>query len=566
MDLGTYNKTSAVSHRFLVFIVFLIAFSPASIRGQDHHLKLARIDSLFDKYDRDDSPGLTLGIVEKGKLVLCKSYGMADVKAKIPITDQSVFSLASVSKQFTAYAVLMLAEDGLLDLQDDVRKYLPNLKDYGAVITIEMLINHTSGLRDQLELLGMSGLTPDDTITTEMCLDLIYNQEELNFSPGSSFSYSNSGYVLLAEIVENSSGLTFPEFMQERVFRPLGMNNSLIMDDLESVIDHKTQSYNTYVGGMQEASADYTYYGATNLYTNPNDLLTWILNLEDAQIGSNRLSNLMNTTSMLSNGSKIDYGMGQMTSKYKGEPYIWHSGSDAGYRSFLGRFRARKAAIFLLSNHGGVNAQNLAMEAADIYFDFAEPTEEAGGSDFNAIPIDSQTCKLHEGEYIDDSNFNVRKVECRGQRLFYVRPEQNNRESELFKLEDSSYQIGIFNDFTIIMNTDGKGFTILEHGVQIADYRKLEKATKNFDLQPYAGIYHSNELGVDYTISITDEQLICNHSKFGDIHLERIIHDGYRSNAWQFQALQFKRDKNQKIVGFTISSSSVRNVSFDKIN
>ena len=264
-----------------------------------------KINSIFEEYDNSKTPGLSVGIVQNGKLIFSKGYGMASLEHNIPVNTSSVFSLASVSKQFTVFAILLLEEKGKLSLEDDVRKHLPKLNDYGETITLRQLANHSSGIRSHLQLLGQVGYISDNIITKEDAHQIIYRQEELNFKPGEEFSYSNSGYVLLAEVVEKVSGKPFSLFMKDNIFDPLEMNHSFVMNDYHKIIKNRANSYEIENGDYINAPANYSYFGSTGLYTTLIDFSKWASNFSNPKIGNNRIFDKMNTLAALNNGKNM---------------------------------------------------------------------------------------------------------------------------------------------------------------------------------------------------------------------------------------------------------------------
>ncbi|SFN74659.1 CubicO group peptidase, beta-lactamase class C family [Chitinophaga sp. YR627] len=336
-----------------------------------------RVDSLFAVYN-SQTPGAAVAIVKDGKVVFQKGYGMADLEHDIPITPQTVFNVASVSKQFTAFATYLLASEGRISLEDDVRKYIPELPDYGHVIKIKHLLGHTSGLRDQAAIWSLAGSISGDISTTEQTLKLLARQRNLNFTPGTAFGYCNTGYTLLAEIIHRVSGQSFATYTAEKIFRPLGMTSTQFCDNYGKVVKNKAESYELINGIYYHQPLNVSNPGPSNLLTTVEDLTRWILNFEHPVVGTPALIKAFNEASYLDNGSKvilriagdhdtIFHAKGQNLSNYKGVEMITHGGHAAAFRTFMGRFPHEQLAIIALSNDEHNERLNARWQMAEFY-------------------------------------------------------------------------------------------------------------------------------------------------------------------------------------------------------
>lgn len=336
-----------------------------------------KIDSLFAPYNLQ-TPGAAVAVVKDGKVIFQKGYGMADLEHNIPITAQTVFNIASVSKQFTAFATYLLAGEGRISLEDDVRKYIPELPDYGIVIRIKHLLAHTSGLRDQAAIGSLAGDRQGDISTTEQVLKLAVRQKKLNFTPGTAFGYCNTGYTLLAEIIQRVSGQSFATYTNEKIFRPLGMNNTQFCDNHEAVVKNKAASYERINGVYYNKPLNTSNPGSSGLLTTVEDLTKWVLNFENPVVGTPALIKAFNEASYLDNGNKVVlrilsnsdtvfHAKGQNLSKYKGVDMITHGGHTAAFRTFMGRFPVERLAIIALSNDEHNEQLNARWQIADFY-------------------------------------------------------------------------------------------------------------------------------------------------------------------------------------------------------
>jgi CubicO group peptidase (beta-lactamase class C family) len=315
----------------------------------------------------EKTPGVAIAVQRDGKLVYSKGFGYADMEQNAKITPLTVFHIASVSKQFTAFAIATLADQGKINLDDDIRKYLPELHDFGTPITVRQLAHHTSGLRDQWSLLTMAGWRMDDVITMPQILRLVSKQTELNFKPGDEHVYCNTGFTLMGEIVKRVSHETFPNWCKKNIFDPLGMKNTLFYDDHERIVENRAYSYHRDNNGLKKSVLSYANAGATSLFTTVEDLSLWAQNFETVKVGSPNIMKIMESRYVLNNGDTINYAFGQSYEKYKGLNTWSHSGGDAGYRSYLLRFPDQHLSISVFSNYASFPVGDLTYQLADIY-------------------------------------------------------------------------------------------------------------------------------------------------------------------------------------------------------
>src|SRR5215475_5519087 len=327
-----------------------------------------RVDGVFAKWNRADSPGCALGVYRGGQIVYKRGYGIEDLNEDVHITPGTVFHVASMSKQFTAAAVVLLAQQGKLSLDDDVRKYIPELPDFGQKITIRNLVHHTSGLRDQWALLELAGWRySQDLITNEDVMSLLTRQKELNFKPGERHLYSNTGYTLLGLIVKRVSGMSLREFTTKNIFEPLGMTRTHFRDDHAEVIKHNAVGYAQETGKPFEISiTNFDTVGATSLHTTVEDLQKWDENFYNPKIGGPGFVQQMLERGRLNNGELLDYAFGLVVGKYKGLATVDHAGADAGYRSDMTRFPEQHFSAAVLCNSAETDPSALAQKVADI--------------------------------------------------------------------------------------------------------------------------------------------------------------------------------------------------------
>jgi CubicO group peptidase (beta-lactamase class C family) len=336
-----------------------------------------KIDLIFADVDREDSPGCAVGIVQDQELIYTRGFGMANLECSTPISATSIFHVASVSKQFTCMAILLLAAEGKLSIDDDVHTHIPELPDYGDVITLRHLVHHTSGLRDQWDLLRIAGWREDDVKTNEDMLYLACRQRALNFRPGDEFLYSNTGYTFLALIVERLMGVSFRAFTHARIFEPLGMSDTHFHDDHTELVVGRTSAYVPIGQKYQVKIPMFDTVGATSLFTTVEDLARWHTNFETGVVG-NVVFDKMHERGILNCGKQITYAFGLSVDTHRGLKSVQHSGADAGYRSHFTRFPDQGTAIIVLSNLSTANPGGRVRQMTDVYFkDVLEPSPQS---------------------------------------------------------------------------------------------------------------------------------------------------------------------------------------------
>lgn len=335
----------------------------------------ARIDRLFRPYTLSRSAGVSVGIVQGGQVLFSRGYGFANLEYDIPVSPHTAFHVASVSKQFAAYALTALHDAGKLSLDDEIHQYLPELR-VKEQITIRQLLNHTSGIRDQWLLAALAGWRMDDVLTQKQLLRLIFRQETLNFAPGESYHYSNSNYTLAAEIVERVTGKTLRQWTTEEVFEPLGMVHTFFYDDHEELVPYRAYSYDDRSGTVKKSVLSFATVGATSLFTTTHDFVKWMANFKQQYVGNARIFELMTTPGRLNDGTVLRYGLGVGVGQYKGIPIVDHSGVDAGYRSYMLYFPRQDLGIVILSNLASCNAVNLGQRVADILLELPESAKD----------------------------------------------------------------------------------------------------------------------------------------------------------------------------------------------
>ena len=379
MQTRTMNKPPLLA-------VLLITTAVAVLGGAARQAAspAARVDATFSKWTTT-SPGCAVGVSLNGKRVLEKAYGMADLEHAVPITPDTIFEAGSVSKQFTAAAILLLARDGKLSLDDAVRKYIPELPDYGAPLTIRHMLNHTSGLRDWGSVADIAGWPRGTRVHTHAhVLDIVSRQRSLNFPSGTRYSYSNTGYNLAAIIVARVSGQPFAEFTRKRIFVPLGMARTSWRDDYTRIVKDRAIAYSDGAGGFTTEMPFENVHGNGGLLTTVADLLLWTRNFSQPIVGDAAFVKEEQEPGRFNDGRQHDYALGLRIGTYQGIREVSHSGATAGYRAWLSEYPDRQLAVAVLCNVSSGNATQYAHAVADAYLGIAKPAVTAppanGGS------------------------------------------------------------------------------------------------------------------------------------------------------------------------------------------
>jgi CubicO group peptidase (beta-lactamase class C family) len=367
---------------------------------------LAKVDAVFSHWN-SQTPGCAVGVSQGGKPVLAKSYGMADLEHDVPNTPETIFEAGSVSKQFTAAAVLLLAQEGKLSLDDPARKYIPELPDYGAPLTIRHMLHHTSGLRDWGAVAGIAGWPRTSrTYTHAHVLDIVSRQRSLNFPSGTQWSYSNTGYNLAAVIVSRVSGKPFAEFSQERIFAPLGMTRTSWRDDFTRIVKGRAIAYSqdgaTYKTNMPFENV----HGNGGLLTTVGDLLKWNENFVAPKVGDAAFLKIEQEPGKLNDGKAHEYALGLTVGTYKGVPEVSHSGSTAGYRAHLTRYPRQHLSVAVLCNVSSGQATQAALTVADMYLGSAiksaAPAAPRPRDETPSFTPDAKDIAVYIGRYFSD--------------------------------------------------------------------------------------------------------------------------------------------------------------------
>ncbi|RYF90542.1 MAG: class A beta-lactamase-related serine hydrolase [Caulobacteraceae bacterium] len=505
----------------------------------------AEVDALFSAYATLETPGCAVSAARDGQLLVERGYGSANLEYDIPITPVTVFEAGSVSKQFTAAAILLLAQEGRLKLGDDIRKYLPKMPDYGRPITIEQLLTHTSGLRDWGDLAGFMGW-PRTTraYSQDDILEIIRRQRSLNYEPGAEYSYTNSGYNLLTEIVRKASGQSLADYSRTKIFAPLGMTRTAWRDDFHRIVRGRAAAYQRIGAGYQELMPFEDGYGNGGLLTTVGDLQTW-----NQALASNTLGDLgaqLERRGVLSNGARIAYGRGVLVQAWQGLEEVGHSGATAGYRAWLARYPAEKLSVAVLCNASDANTVPLGRAVAALFLRPPPPPTET-------VPLRNPAALA--GMYVNEKT---------GRPLVLVAGASGLSVSgagPLYPLTADSVRFG--GDVIAFQEPGVFVLRTLEGGRYI-HRRTPHWAPTTEQLLDFPGRYHSDELDVTYRVTLDAGQLSL---KLENRTLPAIAMGAMYQDAFNLSGnlARFRRDKAGKVTHLRLGSARVRDLVLRRI-
>ena len=547
----------------------LAALGSVLIAADSSDEKARRVDALFEHWDRSDSPGCSLGIVREGRLIYEHGYGMANLEHDIPITPDTVFRIASVSKQFTAMSLLLLEQDNALSLDDDIRKYLPDMPNYGRPISIRHLVQHSSGIRDYEGITSLLGVADEDAYIQQEVLELLARQKALNFAPGERFLYSNSGYVLLGEIVARVSGKTLRQFVDERIFRPLGMRVSMIRDDHTEMIENRASGYAPLEdGGFRSAESHFDLVGDGNVFTTVRDLYRWDQNFYHHKIGGENAAESQHETLVLNDGRNIPYAAGLEIGAYGGLRFVAHSGSWVGFKAQLLRFPEQRFSVICLCNDESANPTALALQIADLYLaDQFETTPKrpvvvAHRDEDPAAPTAEFAAK--EGLYREPVTHAIARVTAGGPGLLVDQGWERSAYApighDIFRSADRD--VGFTADlvFAEKKRAAPERFQLVQFAELPLDFERIDPYSPSLDeLKGYTGTYYSEELETTHRVYLEDGRLYLKYRRSPQTPLQPTLKDQFTLNA---MSVEFERESQGGVSGYGIWYDRAWNVRF----
>jgi CubicO group peptidase (beta-lactamase class C family) len=524
-----------------------------------------RLDQLMAMFD-DDTPGAVVAVMRGGEIDFVRSYGSANLAHGVRFTPQTPTNIGSTSKQFTGFALALLADRGIISLEDDVREHIPELPDFGHTITLRNLLTHTTGFREYINtlLLGGRRILEGDYIARDEVIEVVQRQPELQNEPGTEFNYNNTAFHLATVVVERATGRSFPEWMAEEVFGPLGMHNTVVRAHPGQVIPNSSVGYTVAEGGYQEARDLWASMGAGGMYTTPGDLARWMRNLRTGELGGENVRREMTTPNVLQNGESTNYSLGLFIDEDAGLSRWQHGGSDVAHRSHFYYYPTLDAGYVVLSNHAAIPG-SIAREVAELFFGehmTREPAPDEAAQAFDPDLIPSEVLDAYVGRYeLEPMPGFVLEVRRDDDGLL-VEP-TGQPATRLIATSDSTFTLeGADASVTFHVEEDGvNALTLHQSGNHRA--RRMTDA-EAVDLEPYVGRYFSAELETHYTVVLEDGELSLQHRRFEPVSLSHAEGDTF-TGSLPVVNVRFTRDATGRVTGIRVGNGRARDVAFERI-
>jgi CubicO group peptidase (beta-lactamase class C family) len=547
-----------MSKRNFLFVLAVVAFLTSATPAQvpDKAKVVAGAERAFEKVTKAyvaPGPGCAAAVSLNGEVVFEKAFGLADLEHNVPNTTQTIFESGSVAKQFTAAALILLQQDGKLNIDDPVRKYIPELPDYGSPLTIRHLLNHTAGLRDWGTVLSLTGAGRGERVVTQdLAFDVITHQRALDFTPGAEYSYSNSGYNLAAIIVERVSKQKFPAFVEERLFKPIGMQNSSWRDDYQRIVAGRAQAYSRQGNGPWRLNMPFmNVYGNGGMLTTVGDWMKWNAMLDSQSLGA-PLVNALETQGVLNDGHKISYALGLTVGKYKGLKDVSHGGATAGYQTFLARYPDNKVSVGVMCNGTSPSAGGIAASITDeIFGPFPEtPRTEA-------TKVSEDELKKLVGMW--------RNEKTHAPARFVIENGVSRWSGGRVIPMGGGKFIGGNNELKFTFDKEGKPFSAetIDDGGEVTRFVPERQWTPEpADLASFKGDWFSEEAGATLTVAVDADKVFIKQRPATSLPMQPLYKDHF---AVQGFVVWFTRDKNGKVNNMHVGASRMRDMPFARV-
>lgn len=550
----------------------LLTLAAASASPQAAADVKTRVDAVFKEYDRTDSPGCALGVYRDGRIAYAHGYGMANLELGVANSPETVFDIGSTSKQFTAFSIHLLAREGKLSLDDDIRRWVPEVPSYGKTVTIRHLLHHTGGLRDYIELMELQGIRTEDLTTEADSLAILSRQKAANFAPGEEYLYSNSGYFLLGVIVKRSSGQSLRDFAQARIFGPLGMRHTQFNDAHDRIVPDRATGYRkAEAGGFRIDMGDWEQVGDGAVLTTVEDLQLWDQNFYEPRVGDARLLEAMQTVGVLNGGKKLPYASALVLQDYRGLPTVSHGGAWVGYRAQLLRFPQQRFSVACLCNVAGANPTVLTRQVADIYLGDlmkpAGPPEASRGSGAAAAKVPAARLRRLAGVYLERDSGDLIRLAVADGRLV---GERGSRKFSMTPIAADRFRVEGLPDVEVAalaekkMAADGRAaFAVTgAEADEAVTWEPIVPWTPGAaELDAYAGRYESDELDTTWRLVAVNGKLFVRHRGFPEEPLSPTVEGDF---SLEGVTLHFRRGPGGAVAGFTLDDGRVRGIAFEK--
>jgi len=544
--------------KWTLFLFSVLSFGLYS--GQSNQKDpISRADSLWNTYKHENTPGMAVAIIKDGKVIYKRTYGLANLESKTPITDSTAFNIASVSKQFTAFIALLAEQEGKLSLDDDIRVYLPELSHLSYKITIRQLANHTHGLPNFSEIKKLQGFGDEFKVNNTEAVHTLLQIKRVNFPPGEQYQYNNTGFTLLAEILRRVYKKDFSQIAKEYVFKPLHMNNTLAIDDPDKIIPNKAESYQPKGSTFVKLPIGQMVSGSSNIYATLDDLCKWAANFQNPIQGSRTLYNTMQKNTVLNYGRNIEYGLGLQTEKYKGLDIVFHGGGTVGYRTYILHVPSQQFSVIMLGNGQGFDGLLIAYQLVDFFL-----------KDQETIPVKPQKTSYAPSELKQFGGVyelnpgNYLEISTEGKDLYLGT--YNHKGKELLQvIGDNKFKISSIPTASLTFNNGSVKLRIADFTYTAKKVTMNPPKADKMVLNKLVGFYRNEEFNTIYQLLIENNRLIARHPLNGDIELFPLKPASFYSTTEYFGQLDFKYDKNNNITKFELSGANLSGIVFKKI-
>lgn len=543
---------------FLILAVLSLSLQK-SYTQKNYEIESRKVDSIIESYYQKHKPGIAVAAIKDGKTVYENMIGMADLEHQISITDSTAFHIASVSKQFTAYLALLLEKEGKLSMNDDIKNYLPELKELPYKIDLYQLANHTHGLPNLFELAHLKGKGPQNRMTHEEVIEMLLNIKSVNFKPGEKYEYNNTGFALLAEIIERVEGISFQEVLSNKVFEPVGMINSLAVNSPDLIIKNKAHSYKLENETYYNYDFNLMANGSSGISTTIDDLSKWAAFFQNPSVQAGEILKKMQAPTVLNSGDSIQYGLGLEQKNYKGVNLVFHGGGDAGYRSYILHAPENNFSVVILGNNNDFTPLEITYSIVDLFLKahIKEPSNP------KQVNYTTEELKAFEGTYqmFPGTYFNF--IAERDTLYFQSYGSTNKAPLPVIGNSEFSFPYIPFSKFDFNENSLIFHIADFKYPAERIQLNKVDRKSVKYD--DYTGIFRNEEFDSTFELVIENKKLVAKHSLNEDIEIKPLSKDKFYSKKSFFGELDFIRNHRGDILGFKLSGQNIKNIEFMKI-
>lgn len=542
------------------FFLLVLSLAFQTLLAQKNYQKeFHKVDFILNSSYEEKNPGIALAIIKEGKTIYNNEIGMADLENRISISDSTAFHIASVSKQFTGYLAVLLENEGKLSMSDDIRKYLPELKNLPYKIDLYQLANHTHGLPNLFELAHLKGIGPQNRMTHKEVIKMLLHIKTINFKPGEKYEYNNTGFALLAEIIERVEGRPFQQVLKERIFNPSGMTESLAVDDPDLLVKNKAHSYKLDQGNYVNYGLNLMADGSSGISTTIDDLSKWAVKFQNPSPLAKEIFQEMQKPTVLNSGEIIRYGLGLEFKNYKGLNVVFHGGGDVGYRAYILHVPKYQFSVVILGNNNDFTPLNIVYGIVDLFL--KDHLEEPKAPE--KINFTEKELKSFEGTYqmFPGNYYNI----IAEKDTLYFQSYGTEAKAPLPAIGDNEFLFPYIPTAKFSFYKNGFIFNIADFKYDCKKVKLNIVKPEKIELTDFTGIFKNDEFNTIFELKIKDEELIAKHELQESITLHPLAKDIFYSRKSYFGKLDFIRNRWGKVTGFKVSGQNLKNIGFIKI-